>query len=126
MLHTKVAIVSKMAPNMLCIKFKSDCLVEKEDVIEIDSILLSLADKGDYFVLVDALNVLSNMTTEAQRYFSKQSVFGKRVIATAILVNNLPIRLTATIFIKFQQPEFPTKIFRTKKEALNWFKEFES
>ena len=74
-----------------------------------------------HFVLVDAMNIASNMQNDAQKYLAHESAFNDYTIAVGILLNNLPIRLTASMFIKLQKPPFPTKIFGSEEAALKWF-----
>ncbi|OIQ36137.1 MAG: hypothetical protein BM555_03275 [Crocinitomix sp. MedPE-SWsnd] len=118
---TDSAEIYKIASDVLVMRFKTDRLVVLADVKELDTILCEVANGEDVFVIVDALGIQSNMNTEAQKYFSRESTISKSTIATAVLLDNLPIRLTASVFIKFHKPVFPTKMFSKKGSALSWF-----
>jgi hypothetical protein len=45
-----------------------------------------------------------------------------RVIADAIVITNLPHRLLADFYMKFNRPDIPTQFFKTYKEALVWLR----
>ena len=83
---------------------------------------MHLANNIPHFVLVDALDIQSNMAAEAQKYLSRESQMSSLTLGAGILLNNLPIRLTASVFIKFFKPVYPAKIFSEESEALKWFK----
>lgn len=123
---TKTADLFKLDDNVLVIKFKTDQLAKLRHAREIDEGLMKLANNIPHFVIVDALGIQSNMAAEAQRYFSRESQISSLTIGAGILLNNLPIRLTASVFIKFFKPVFPAKIFSTEKEALDWFAKMKS
>lgn len=120
-LRTKSSEIHEYAHNIVAIRFLSDKLVLLDEAMEIDDILTSLMMNEKKFVLLNALDIQSNMNTASQRYFAKQSQLRLRTLGVAILLNNLPIRLTASVFIKFQKPPYATKIFGTEIDALNWF-----
>ena len=102
------------------IRFKSDKLVGIQEAKIMNDKLMSLANGKSFYFIVDALNVQSNMTTEAQKYFSKESEIAHYNLGMGILLNNLPIRLTASVFMKFHKPIYPTKIFSNYADALRW------
>ncbi|MBI4944925.1 MAG: hypothetical protein HY840_00830 [Bacteroidetes bacterium] len=54
----------------------------------------------------------------AVKYF-KQNMIG----AKACAVENLALRMTMRLFIKFYKPNYPIAIFNTQHEALAWLKE---
>lgn len=51
--------------------------------------------------------------------------FKQLSIATAILTDSLPSKLLANFYIKFNRPSVPTKMFTSKKLAIQWLTNFE-
>jgi hypothetical protein len=119
-INTETAELSFYASDVILTRFKSDKLVSLEDAKEIDRLLMKMANGKSYYFISDALDASSNMTSDAQKYFSRFSDISKYNIGMAILLNNLPVRLTASIFIKFHKPIYPAKIFGDYKAAMNW------
>lgn len=124
-LETAGSWVTKLDIDVLQLKFKTDQLIVKKEAVLIDQNLCALSNGEAQFVIIDALDIQSNMDTEALKYFSKNSDIAKYTKAAAILLNNLPIRLTAGIFIKFHKPIFKTEIFKNYEEAYSWFEKLD-
>jgi len=120
-LETAGSYVSKVDKDVLILKFKTDQLIVKKEAVLIDQNLCALCRGEASYVIIDALDIQSNMDSAALKYFSKDSDIGKYTKAAAILSNSLPIRLTAGIFIKFHKPIFKTEVFKSQLDALDWF-----
>lgn len=46
-------------------------------------------------------------------------------IAEAILVETTANRLMANVYVNYNKPRIPTKIFTNEEEAIKWLKSFE-
>ncbi|MEO9534062.1 MAG: hypothetical protein ABJG68_03620 [Crocinitomicaceae bacterium] len=123
--RTESSEISMLTNDVVQIRFLTDSLVLLEEAFEIDNIITSKMMDGPKFILLNALYIQSNMNSSSQRYFSKESQLRLKTKGVAILLNNLPIRLTASVFIKFHKPPYPTKIFNQKEAALKWFQQIE-
>ena len=117
--ETRVALIRKYSEHIILMKFKNNVLVTLEDAKEIDA-SISQTFPGDFYYIIDALGLTSNMSTRGLSYFSKHSVISKKTLAAAIVLNNLPVRLTASAFVNFYKPSFIAKIFKNHKEAESW------
>ena len=100
-LETAGSQVSRLDKDVLILKFKNNQLITRKEALLIDENLCALAADIDHYFIIDALGIQSNMDSEALKYFSKESRIAENTKAAAILIDNLPIRLTASIFIKF-------------------------
>lgn len=118
-IETRVAYLSKYSEDTILLKFKNDVMVTVEDAKEIDAAALK-AFPGDYYYIIDVLSLTSNMSPSGLAYFSKQSQISKKTLAAAIVLNNLPIRITASAFVTFYKPVFMTKIFKDYESAEKW------
>jgi len=57
---------------------------------------------------------------EARKYAATKK--GKNIVAEAIVMNNLAIRLLANFYMKINRPEQKIKLFSNEKAALEWIK----
>lgn len=100
---------------------------EKKIVIDIDLAKqivkerLTLFAGKTYPVLVDARHV-KVVTPEARRYFAKEGVEG--MSALAVVVGNFVSVIGGNLFMQFSKNRVPTKLFRTKDQALKWLSQF--
>lgn len=125
-IDTEVAEIFRVTPDVVGLKFKTDQQVNLGHAVEIDEAVMTLIKDKRHFFLIDASDIISNMDNAASRYFSKEGAAVKYIKAAAIVLNSLPIRLTATFFIKFQKPEYPAKIFADREQAMKWFEKMRS
>lgn len=108
--------------SVLHIVFKQDAAVDLEDVVENKEARLALQQGKKALVLGDIREVWQ-LSKEAQNYLASEEVTNLN-IAMAILINSLTTVLTANFFIRFKKPKTPTKMFSSKKEALEWLLAF--
>lgn len=80
-----------------------------------------LANNGPYTVLVSA-GAFSSVTKEA-RELAVKALYTKNRVATAILTTNVAQQLIANFYIRFNKPEYPTRGFNKKEDALQWLRE---
>lgn len=117
--ETRVATFCVYQKDVILVKFKNDIMVSLADAEELDLAILQNFP-GDYFYIIDVLNVTSNMNPKALGYFSKSSAISDCTLGTAIVLNSLAMRLTSSAFITFYKPKFPTKIFKDFSSAEQW------
>lgn len=91
-----------------------------EDVAEINKTVKSLVGDNPHGVLVITQQG-ATASSEAREYAAKQS-FRKNIIAEAIVIKNLAIRLGAIVYMKVSRPKQKIKLFNSRKGALNWLK----
>jgi hypothetical protein len=83
--------------------------------------ITSLMMDSDKYILLDVLNIQSNMNTSSHPYFSRESQLKLKTKGLAILLNTRSLRLTASVFVKFHKPPLLTRIFSNETDALKWF-----
>jgi hypothetical protein len=76
-----------------------------------------------FVVLTDA-RVNVNATSEARKVAASKSE-APFIIANAVLVNNLAVKLTANFFAKFNKPHFKFRVFNNESKAIKWLQQFE-
>ena len=114
------AVIKKLAEDVILIIYKDDFYVELKDVLEVEGVYKELSDGKPIFSILDSTNQYVNFSKEAQNFLAKGSDVVFQLIASTVVINNLPVRLMTQFFILLHKPLFPTKIFKTRQEALDW------
>ncbi len=96
--------------------------IDAEDMIEIRKINEKLTHNNNYVVLFET-GLHSTFTKDARELVSSFE-YGQKRKAIAILIDNLSQRIVGNFFININKPSTPTKIFTSKKDALQWLKTF--
>ncbi|MFZ5552363.1 MAG: hypothetical protein ACOZCO_04550 [Bacteroidota bacterium] len=65
----------------------------------------------------------TSVTKEAREFMSGKQA-AKYTLADAFIIRSLPQKILADFYIRFQKHAVPTKIFRTKEEAVKWAGKF--
>lgn len=114
------AVIEKLAEDVILIIYKKDYNVELKDVEEVEEVYKELANGKPVFSILDSTDQFVNFSKEAQNFLAQEGEMVSQLIAATVVLNNLPTRLLARFFISFHKPAYPTKIFKTRKEALAW------
>jgi hypothetical protein len=65
----------------------------------------------------------ATLSPEARELVSKGSVT-EQIKADAIVTEHYSHQMSANFFVRYNQPQRPTKLFKTEKEARAWLKQF--
>jgi len=101
---------------------EEDFTLEKEDAIRVINNIKSLA-KGNITPSLFIASKGFSSTNEAREYFVK-NLPKNDISALALVISSLGQKIIGNFFIKVQKPNIPTKIFKTKEEALIWLETF--
>lgn len=93
-----------------------------EDAREVGSCQQKLLQGKKRPVLGDIVAVKS-VTRKARDYFAGVE-FQKCNLAMALLVSSPVSKVIGNIFIAFNKPSYPTRLFTSKSKALEWLKTF--
>lgn len=80
------------------------------------------ASEGRSFVALADVRGIKVSTKEARDYFAKEGTKG--LTALAILTGNYLTAAMSNFYIKFSKPKIPTRVFKTREEALKWLRQF--
>ena len=116
----------KESSNMLILTFTDKVQITKEDAVQLDLDCLLLIPDDQFFLIIEARNLNSSMTGEALQYLAKEGKARGKVLACAILLNNLPIRLLAKLYIRYHKPPYTTAIFEKPAKMEEWISEINS
>jgi hypothetical protein len=120
--HTQLAHaeIIHLQHNLYLLKFEDDYEVELEDAIEIDQAFIKITNNQPFCVVVDARNRYSNISNDARDFFANDPEILPIRKKIAIVVNNMPTRMIANFFVKFNRPKTPTKVFNDYNKAIDW------
>jgi uncharacterized protein YrzB (UPF0473 family) len=99
---------------------KEKAEIDIPQVEELYAKLKELTEGKRYVMLVDA-RTHATSTNEA-RVFSSKNPAKKNMVAEAILVNNIAVKLAANFYINFHKPSQPTRLFTGREDAVSWLK----
>jgi hypothetical protein len=118
LIETACAIV-ELAPNgILYVRIKEDAQINIDEVDAIDNAIISLSGGAPCFILVIP-GVGSNADNEARQHAANRRK-EKRIVAEAIVVSNLPLRMLANFYIRFNKPKQKVKVFSSEEDGLEW------
>lgn len=66
---------------------------------------------------------LKSSTHEVRSFYASKEL-AENILAMAVLVDSLAIKMVVNFFIKFHKPHFPTRMFNKEAEALAWLKQY--
>ncbi|HEY9084148.1 MAG TPA: STAS/SEC14 domain-containing protein [Vicingaceae bacterium] len=123
--HTQLthAEIIHLQHDLYLLKLDDDYEIELEDAIEIDQAFINITNNQPFCVVVDARNRYSSASNDARNFFANDPEILPIRKKIAIVVNNMPTRIIANFFVKFNQPQTPTKVFNDYNKAIEWLKE---
>ena len=116
-LTTSVCQMNVKEDNLIFINIFENATIEIPEVDEMYKSFTALANNEACFLIVTPGHG-NTSSEEARKYAAKLK--GKNVIAEALIINNLAIRLLANFYIKVNRPKQKIKIFSTTASALVW------
>jgi hypothetical protein len=95
--------------------------IDVEDIHQIREANLKLSGGNQYVVLVST-GGLSTISKEAMQLISAKD-YSDKVMAKALLIENLGHRLVGNFYLRVIKPAMKTKIFTDREKALEWLRE---
>jgi hypothetical protein len=111
--------VALRADNLVCISIKTNEAIEVSTVKDI----VNAVDKVREGAKVGLLIIASDWcipTMEARTYLAKRQDPDK--IAEAFVVKSLSQKLMGNVYLSFNKPFYPTRIFTDEELAITWLK----
>ena len=119
-------------------KFKALSMYLREDgimnTVFQDNILITIADVKDALNWVESLGHNKYLNLFEGGYNSDFDVFVREyassaeennyTIADAIITTTLSLNMVAKFYIQFNKPHMPTKVFKSREEAIQWLLSF--
>lgn len=115
--------IIKYGPNFALILFLDGASIELEDAQEIIDLKETLYEPGEEMLVLVKSDGMLNISKEAMLLLSDHDTPNNVIVSTALIVENLGLRIIANFFMARFKPVFPTKIFRNTHSAVKWSKE---
>jgi hypothetical protein len=106
----------------IMIILSKDAEIEIDCALEVIAAFLELREFHPYPVLAD-VRMLKSSSEDAKRLFANNFV-QERIPATAFIVSSKAKQAAASDFITASHPKFPTGVFTTEREALQWLRSY--
>lgn len=109
--------------NKDIIRFRllDDIDIEKKDAEEAIEAINTITQRKKYYLLTETGN---NFTASAEaREYMASNIGSTSILANAIYLKSLPIRLIINVYVKINKPVVPTKVFNSEELALEWLNE---
>ena len=116
--HTKTARLELKKHNLVYVYTNENCVIEMDEVKTIHKALFEMV-KGQPCYLIVFPAAGSTSTGEARQYAAK-SKNEKNIMAEAVVVNNLALRILASFYANINQPKHKVKLFSSSHSAVNW------
>lgn len=118
---TACSTIQLNAEGFICVSTREDASIDKEEVDRISSAIIRLTKSEPCFLLV-VPSIGSHADAETREYAAKTRSIGKHIIAEAVVVANLALRILANFYIKFSKPQHKIRVFASETEASQWLK----
>lgn len=115
--------IEKLRNNLLAVTISDKVQIDVDGAKLLDEDCVAISSGEKYGVVFESRNINSSMTGGALNYLATEAPSKDLTIACAILVNNLPIRLLAKVFIRYHKPPYPSQIFKDRESAEEWLTE---
>ncbi len=117
-IHTDIAVAREIESNLLMVEYLPNASETENSAREMFELCSEGFNGKPWSVLIDIRNLIS-ITKEARAFYAKQPArYNCR--RAALLVNSYLSMLTANIFMWFDQPAIPTRMFTSEANALQW------
>ena len=117
----RIGNVILYAKGLVLVMLMKDNTIEPEDAKEHVQAALQLMGSDKFVVILDG-GLTLDVSEKAMTYIAKYE--NKNWLAFAIVVRSISERLFANYYLKFKRPVRPTKVFTTRKGAVEWLKQF--
>jgi hypothetical protein len=107
--------------GILNIKVREGAYIDLESLKEDHMADFPLTGHKDVLALFDARTFFT-ITREARDYVNS-GIMDRTRAATAVLINNVAVRILMNGFLRINRPKTPFKMFTDKEEAVKWLLE---
>lgn len=114
------ATVENLSQGFIRIIYNKHEMINLEDVKEVEKAYIELSEGEPIYSIMLTAGRSLKFSDEAQKFLANEAEITDRMHGSAIVLDNLAIRLLTNFFIKVFKPKFPTKMFKSETAALAW------
>lgn len=113
--------VSWIAEDIILIEWKSETEIDESDIDELSEAFQELTQGRIVKVLQD-FGRYTSITSQARDYAAKKS---PEVKALGYIIMGLGQRMIIRFYMNLKKRKYPTKVFMSREEGLDWLKSVE-
>lgn len=118
-LETPLAIFA-MDENRICHMFmQPDHFISIPEIKVLQESLYDISDSKPFKLLFDVSDQFVQFDSKARKFAATAPVT-ELIIAEAVVLNTLPMRMVFNFYLKIDSPTFPTKAFNDSRKAEEW------
>ena len=102
------------------ILFLDSATIELEDAEEIVALKETMYTPGEEMSVLVKTKGIFNISKDAMALLSDHDTPNNVVVSSALIVENLGLRMLANFYVTTVKPVYKTKIFRTFSGAMKW------
>ena len=114
-------IYMEIKDGLIYAKFKGEKIDQSLAERVVDTRLAFMEDQ--VLPAIIDISFVKDVTKEAREVLSSKKA-GKNIAASAVIVRNPVTRTIANFFFRFQQPDYPFKLFTDPEQAKEWVKKY--
>ena len=108
--------------NIVELDYPTEIDVSLEQAQDIDKIIFDITEGEDIYLIVNMENSFGSLSSETQSFFAQDAPTVSQIKASAIILNNLPVRLLVKFYLNVFKPLYKTKVFSNADKAHQWIK----
>jgi hypothetical protein len=116
--ETSVCVIEKNDLGIIIIRLKENAEIGIPQVDEISDLIIQFSNDTPCFILV--VPGLGSHSDQESREYAAKFRSKRKIVAEAIVVQNLPIRILANFYIKFNKPKQQVRLFGSEEDGMNW------
>ena len=98
------------------------CIIDIEEVIYFRKSNFELAKNAYYAVIADSDGKVY-VTPAAMKMLSKKDDYSKKLVALALMVNNIVNKIAGNFYLTMFKPNTNTRLFTDRKLAISWLED---
>lgn len=110
----------KFGKNLSMILFLDGASINIEEAREIISLKETMYEPDEEMVVLVKSEGLMDISKEAMNLLSDHATPENVIVSSALIVENLGLRLVANFFVNTVKPKYATKVFRSLSKAIEW------
>jgi hypothetical protein len=119
-IETRVADVSVGENDLLILRIKGGIVFTIDDMKAHYRAVYEVLGERMVIVLVDARRMrYADISGDVLRYMADNE-YVKYQVASALLMNNVSMRMIGNVYLDLFRPRVPTRIFTTEPKAISW------
>ena len=106
--------------NLVELHYPEEFELDIEAAKEIDRTVRCAVHEEEFSLLINFQNAYGNMSSDVQRYFAKEAPSIPQIRKSAIVLNNLPVRILVKFYLRAFKPLYTTQVFSDYTAARAW------